>query len=349
MNSALATHKLPAWLVCGGPDGDVVISTQMRLCRNLSHHRFISRASLFERASIFEDVSSALKASPKYGSFSCVNFMQLEKKEQQFLVEERLASPSLVASDGERGIIHDEALRLCIMVNEEDHLRLQSLDAGLRPQELWVELDAIDDDLGTRLDFAFDSRRGFLTSRLANAGTGLAVSFLLHLPGLVLTHASDAVLHDAGGQSKTAGNMFEVSNAAFMGACESECIENCLSAIRHIVECERSARQKLLSDRRQELTDKISRAWGVLCHATTLDINEYLDLSSALRLGIECNLFDKCTIDDLNRLMMFVLPAHLQTYCQKALNNDQCKEARADLVKTNFARSAKEYAPHENG
>jgi protein arginine kinase len=341
---------MPPWLTCGAPESDVVVSTRVRLARNLAHHQFPSRASLFERSKVFEEASAAVMATAGCSSFNVVQFGQLDKRQQRFLVEERTASNELAAMDGDRGIIYDGSRRISIMVNEEDHLRLQGLDAGFRPQELWSELDAIDDAVGMQLDYAFNVRRGFLTCCPTNAGTGLRVSFLMHLPGLVLTRSIDSALHGASQMgvatrgfchehSSVTGNLFQLSNSAAMGPSETEFLESTATIVKNIIDFERKARERILVDARIELTDKIYRAWGILCQAALLTVDEFLNLSSALRTGIECNLFDKCTTDDLNRLTLFVLPAHLQACFGKDMAEDECKTARAELVKAFFGKS----------
>jgi protein arginine kinase len=349
MIQSILTHKMPPWLSGDGHESDVVLSTRVRLARNLAHHQFPARASLFERAKIFEEAAAAFKAAAGCGSFNPVPFGQLDKRQQRFLVEERLASAELETAEGERGIIHDESRRVSVMVNEEDHLRLQCLDAGLRPLELWSVVDGIDDAVAMRLDYAFDSRRGFLTCCPTNAGTGLRVSFLVHLPGLVLTRSIDSVLHGAGRMGVTvrgffgehspvAGNLFALSNSSAMGLTETAFLDNAHTVLKHVVEFERKARERLLADAHLQLLDKIHRSWGILCQAQLLAVDEFLTLSSALRFGIECNLFDKCTRDELNRLTLFILPAHVATYYNREMTDDECREARAELVRAFFAR-----------
>ena len=356
MISSILTHTMPPWLSGGGPESDVVLSTRVRLARNLAHHQFPARASLFERAKIFEEAAAAFKAPAECSSFNPVSFGQLDKRQQRFLVEERLASAELAGAEGERGIIHDESRRVSVMVNEEDHLRIQSLDAGLRPLELWSVVDGIDDAVAMRLDYAFDSRRGFLTCCPTNAGTGLRVSFLVHLPGLVLTRSIDTVLHGAGRMgiavrgffgehSAMAGNLFALSNSAAMGSTETAFLDNAHTVLKHVVEFERKARERLLADAHLQLLDKIHRSWGILCQAQLLGVDEFLNLASALRIGIECNLFDKCTRDELNRLTLFVLPAHVETYYNREMTNDECREARAELVRTFFTGKKKGKRP----
>jgi protein arginine kinase len=340
---------MPPWLSGNGPENDVVISTRVRLARNMARHQFPARASLLERAKIFEEAAAAFKAASECSAFNPVPFGQLDKRQQRFLVEERLASAELETAEGERGIIHDESHRVSIMVNEEDHLRIQSLDAGLRPQELWSVADGIDDAVAMQLEYAFDSRRGFLTCCPTNAGTGLRVSFLVHLPGLVLTRSIDSVLSGAGRMgvavrgffgehSPVAGNFFSLSNAAAMGSTETAFIDNALTVVKHVVEFERKARERLLADAHLQLLDKIHRSWGILCQAQLLTVDEFLTLASTLRTGIECNLFDKCTKDELNRLTLFVLPAHVATYFKREMTDIECREARAELVRAFFAR-----------
>jgi protein arginine kinase len=342
---------MPSWLSHQGPESDVVISTRVRLARNLARHQFPLHASLHERTKVFEEVTGAFMRSGLCDSFNSVNFSLLDKRQQQFMVEERLASIELAAADGDRGVIHDASRRISVMVNEEDHIRMQCTDSGCRPQDQWADLDGLDDAVGMELDYAFDNHRGFLTSRPSNAGTGLRVSFLLHLPALVLTGAVDEALNGASrmgvatrgflsGQSSVDGSMFQLSNAAFIGSGESEFCDRAAALIQSIIDNERKARERILSESRNELTDKIFRAYGVLCNAALLGMEEFLNLSSALRLGIECTLFDKCTIGDLNRLTLFVFPAHLQTYLQKDLSGDGIMAARAGLVKSFFARGA---------
>lgn len=338
----------PGWLSGEGPDADVVVSTRIRLARNFAGRRFPHRASLLERTQVFEDVAAVFQRSPHYDNFECVNCSGLTEIERQILVERRLISPELLPIEGDRGIVVDPSRRICIMINEEDHLRMQCLDSGCRPEQLWTALDAIDDALGIQLDFAFDHRRGFLTSCPTNSGTGLRVSFLMHLPALILTKTIDQVLLAAsrmgvstrgffGEHSPIVGDFFQLSNRAALGESESEFLEGTRRVIEKTVECERAARQKILADARRELIDKIHRAFGILTHATILDVHEFLNLSSALRLGVECTLFNPISIPDLNRLTLLIMPAHLQTFHKRPMDDGELGARRADTVKQFFA------------
>lgn len=336
--------KLPAWFENSGSDSDVITSTRIRLARNLAHRRFPYHADVSERKLIFKEVSSVLKGEARFKEFDLLNFSGLNSVEQQFFVEERVASADMLTINGERGVAFDSSRRINIMINEEDHIRMQCLDSGFRPADLWKILSAIDDALGKKLNFAFDDRRGFLTCCPTNSGTGMRISFLMHLPGLVLTKTLDAVLQGAsqmgistrgffGEHSEVVGNFFQLSNQATMGAHENDFLASTQRIIHEIISHERAAREKIIKDAELEITDKIFRAYGILLHARTLSISECLNLTSSLRLGVVCGLFDLITIEELNRITLLSMPAHLQLYYGKKMDETDLLISRADLVR----------------
>jgi protein arginine kinase len=344
MISSIKIGEVPAWLDNAGPESDVVVSTRLRLARNLTHCRFPMRASLNERKGVYEQVTDTLRRIEQFSSYVCYSFLRLPRLEQQLLVEERIASPDLLSGDGERGVVTGDSHRVNILVNEEDHLRLHYLDSGCRTESMWDMLDSMDTLLGDKMPWAFDEQRGFLTSCPTNSGTGLRISFLLHLPGLVLTKTIDQVLQAAsqmgvstrgffGEHSEVVGSVFQLSNLAALGASEKEFIKNTRSVIHTIIGNEREARDKILHDARLELEDKIFRAYGILLHAKTLSVDEFLNLSSALRLGIETGLFDKLTVKRLNRILLLILPAHMQTFLGRTMNDEEVNRERADVVR----------------
>ena len=348
---SIETVQLPQWLSGDGPESDVVISTRVRLARNCIDYPFPHRASLLQRKHAFETITAALMGLSQYNNFECVNFADCNETEQQFLVEEHVVSPDLVSVTGDRGVIFDTARAISIIVNEEDHLHIQTIAGGCRPHELWTNIDGLDDDIGSRIPYAFDNCRGFLTCCPRNAGTGMRISFLMHLPALILTKAIDQVLLGAsqmgvvtrgfsGDHTSITGSLFQLSNMATMGAAENEFLSGTLKVITHIIESERVARQRLLSEARAELLDKINRAYGILTNATLLDVDEFMNLTSALRLGIECTLFNRMTIPQLNRMTLCIFPAHLQTLYKKNLNSDELRSARAELVREYFSSIA---------
>ena len=350
--SALSQERLahlPTWFDGSGPEAEIIVSTRIRVARNLSNHRFPAHASPHERTVVYEKVAAALRKQTQFRSFTTVNFSGISPLEQQLLVERRIASPDLIHLEGDRGVVYDDSQCINIMINEEDHVRLQCLDSGCRPSEAWHIVDLIDENLGQELDFAFSANKGFLTCCPTNSGTGLRVSFLLHLPGLVLTKAIDAVLQGAsqmgiatrgffGEHSEVIGSFFQLSNQAAMGSNEHEFIEATHHSINEVAAQEREARHRLLKEARLEVTDKVYRAYGILQHARTLSTSEYLNLTSALRLGIDCGLFNEITIEDLNRATLLIMPAHLQRQAKKTMDETDLSVARAERVRALLMR-----------
>ncbi|MBN2036028.1 MAG: hypothetical protein JW768_04735, partial [Chitinispirillaceae bacterium] len=172
--------RLPTWCNGSGPESDIIITTRIRLARNIAGFSFPPHASLRERAAAYGAVTGALKAFGTGSVMKAVNFSTTPRLEAQYLVERRVASPDLLSTDGDRGVACDEMQRLSVMINEEDHIRMQCLVSGCQPVDAWKLIDAFDAQLGSAIDYAFDSRRGFLTCCPTNSGTGLRVSFLVH-------------------------------------------------------------------------------------------------------------------------------------------------------------------------
>jgi len=350
---AAAPHwSVPVWFNNGGPERDVVVSTRIRLARNLANRKFPGRAPAREKQKIFQEVSAAFENAAKgHEVFELINFGQIGKLQQHILAEERVVSVDMLRGEGDRGVACDKSRRACVMINEEDHLRIQGMDSGFRTFELWDLANAIDDFLGKSLKYAYSERLGFLTSCPTNAGTGLRISYLMHLPGLVLTKAIDQILQGAsqmgvstrgffGEHSDVLGNFFQLSNQATLGASEKEFIESTSGVIKEIIEHEREARQRLMKEALLEVGDKICRAYGLLCSARMLGFGELLNLTSAIRLGIECGLHTGHTVEDINTLVMICMPAHLQLYISGLKDApDEPDAVRADVARVVFTSS----------
>jgi len=349
---------VPPWFNGGGPDKDVVISTRIRLARNLAGHRFPAHASIAEKDEIFDKAAESFRAPSRRKfvyEFEVINVGRIGKLQQHFLVEERSASISLIKGEGSRGVARAGDGKLSVMINEEDHLRIQGMDSGFRPHELWDTVNKADDSIGGMLKYAYSPRLGFLTACPTNSGTGLRVSYLVHLPGLVLTRTVDQVLQAAshmgvstrgflGEHSDILGNIFQLSNRATMGLSEVEFIESASATIREIINHERAARERLMKEAKPEVGDKVCRALGILRSARMLGFAELLNLTSALRLGIACGIYDGYSEDDLNKIVLLGMPAHLQVYISgiEGAPND-LDVARADIARVFFSdRPAKE-------
>lgn len=337
-------ERLPEWFCNTGPHADCVISTRVRLARNLIDRQFPFKASLLERKKIFGEITEAINKVPQCKDFATLNFSQTDKVNQQFLFENRVVSRDLITLEGDRGVVYDFDKCLSIMVNEEDHIRMHCMSAGCQPDEAWKSINALDDELGKHIRYAFDTRWGFLTTCPTNSGTGFRISFLMHLPGLVLTKSINSVLSGAsqmgmsvrgflGESSDVIGNFFQLSNQATMGANEEQFIQDAHALINRITGYEREARERILKDAKTELTDKIYRSYGILKHARTLAVDEFLNLTSALRLGIECKIITGMDIITLNRMILLCLPAHMELFFKKSMDEETVNIVRADLIK----------------
>lgn len=337
-------EKPPKWFSYRGNEGDIVISTRIRLARNIENHKFPYHSTIEERKKIFHTVESVLKNKKEFRCFSLINFSSCPSTEKRILLEKRYVSPDLLNIEGDRGVAIEKEGYTSIMINEEDHIRINYIDAGLKLQEIWERICKIEEKLGNYLTFAYDSKLGFLTSCPSNCGTGLRVSYLLHLPGLVLTKTIDQVLLAAsemgiatrgffGENSMVIGNLFQLSNRATLGLSEEEFLENSHKIISQIISSEREARERIFKEASLELTDKVYRAWGILLYAKMLSMEEFINLSSAIRLGIDSGIFKELTIEELNLLTLEIMPGHLEKYYKKKLTKDERHMLRAKRVK----------------
>ena len=337
------------WLEASGDHADMVLSTRVRLARNLQGYAFGPRARVNDREAVLKQVRAATeKVTPLSGS-TVVNLPALESRSRRILLERRLISRELLGSNGS-GPAEGIAVVLSghepwsVMVNEEDHLRLQSLLAGLRLSEAWNLVDRLDEDLGQQLPYAFHHEFGFLTSCPTNVGTGVRASVLMHLPGLVLTKEIGKVLQGIsqvgltvrglyGEGSEVVGNFFQVSNQTTLGKSEEDLIDQLDRIVRQVLEYETRARQVLLRDARAVTEDKIWRAYGLLRYARTLSFEELMNLLSGVRLGASLKLLPEVRVYTLNKLMIFTQPAHLEQAAGRDLPPQESDAHRAAYVR----------------
>ncbi len=348
------------WLRGTGKDADVVLSSRVRLARNLAGHPFMPRASRDDRTDILESCKSAILQSGLAHRVMWMNLHQASKEDRMRLVERHLISQQHARgklSDGTGGLEEPRAVaasvpdeRLSIMVNEEDHLRIQVIRAGLAFDEAYTEIDAIDDKLEQRLDFAFSSRFGYLTACPTNVGTGTRMSAMLHLPALKMSGELEKVKRAAqdmslavrgfyGEGSEAAGDFYQISNQTTLGKSEQ--------VLRHeleheilpqVIQYERTARAKLLSTRKAAMEDQINRAVGILTHATLMSTEEAMLLLSQVRLGIVSGLLQGPDLAAVSRLMLLIQPGHLQQLVGKRLTQNQRRNARASLLRGRLGR-----------
>lgn len=346
MNLDDLTRTSGEWLRGTGPDCDIVLSSRIRLARNLADFPFTNRASRGERADIETQVRAAIQQADSSLIYQEVN--SLEALDRQFLVERQLISRELAAGDGPRGVAIGPEENVSIMVNEEDHLRIQVMHSGLSLSEVWDRINGLDDQLEERLTYAFSVQLGYLTACPTNVGTGIRVGVMLHLPALVQTKQIDKVfraLHKInlavrglyGEGTQADGDFYQISNQQTLGKSEKELIRNLSDVVPQIISYERTARQALLNERRQHLHDQVSRAYGVLKTAHTISTEETMHLLSSVRMGINLGLIDDLEIAKVNELFIHTQPAHLQKIQRVSSDVDERNMARAAYLRSRLS------------
>lgn len=355
MSSALidemAARPAP-WLSGEGPDSFAVLSSRIRLARNVSEFPFPPAAGTDVREKIIEYISAAfdkLKAL-KNGSF--YRSADIDPMDQKFLVERHLISPEFMRGGLGRGLYIDDLEKISIMINEEDHLRLQVISSGMSLADCWNGVNKIESDLAGIIEFDFDDVFGYLTSCPTNVGTGLRASLLIHLPALVLTRKIDDLIVSIskvglmvrgfyGEGTEVLGNLFQISNQTTLGRTEEEIIDSLAKVSKQILENEKNAQETLLTDAVSEIEDKVWRSYGILNNARVLNSTEVMNLLSLLRLGLSLELIDKITYNELNELMIMTQPAHLQKLVGREMNITERDMIRADLVRERLSRDDK--------
>lgn len=340
------TRTSGEWLRGTGPESDIVMCSRIRLARNLADFPFTNRASRGEKLEIEGQIKSALNRADASLSYFDVNAMG--PVDRQFLVERQLISRELASAEGPRGVAIGPRENVAVMVNEEDHLRIQVMNSGLSLREVWDEINALDDRLEESLDYAYNSQLGYLTACPTNVGTGIRVGVMLHLPALAQSKKIERVfrsLHKInlavrglyGEGTQAFGDFYQISNQRTLGASELELIRNITDAVPKIISYEREARQVLVGDQRQTLHDQVSRAYGVLKTAQTISSEETMLLLSSVRLGINLGLIDDLEIPTVNELFIHTQPAHLQKIQGSDLEVDERNVARASYLRGRLA------------
>ena len=298
------------WLRGGGPESDIVISSRIRLARNLAEYPFVNQAGPVERHEIENVLKDALAnvTSHNLEYFSVEDFSSLDR---QFLVERQLISREHAESEGARGVAIDPSERVSLMINEEDHLRIQVMHSGLDLESAWEEINKIDDQIDQQVTYAFDERLGYLTACPTNAGTGLRVSVMLHLPAVALTEQVDKIFRSLqkinvavrglyGEGSQPAGDFYQISNQITLGRDETNLIDTVADVVPTIIEYERKAREYLQEEKKEVLHDRISRAYGILRNAQTITSEETMHYLSRVRMGINMGLIKDLRIPTVN-------------------------------------------------
>jgi protein arginine kinase len=337
-------HVPGTWLLGSGPEPHQVFSTRVRLARNLSSIPFSHRAREEQLSVVLASVSSAARQSKRLHGALALKMSELPPLDRQFLVERHLISRDMSDSQRTRGILISEDESLSVMVNEEDHVRIQSLVSGLELHNAWELADALDDELDQVLEYAFSDELGYLTSCPTNVGTGMRVSVLVHLPSLVhskkisellqsLSRIGLAVRGFYGEGSEVMGNFFQVSNQTTLGRSERESLDVLGKATRQLLEHEEQARDYMLRAARDRLQDMIWRAYGTLRYARSIRSQEVVSLTSLVRFGVALELPDLPDVRTLNEILVFSQPAHLQKMVGRIMDQPERDVERATFVR----------------
>ena len=339
------TTRVGEWLRGSGPMADIVISSRIRLARNLSGYPFLQRAGDDERREIYRVLADSFGAARLDQNALFLDIEELDDLDRQILVERHLISRQHADAEGSRGVAVSDTETRALMINEEDHLRMQVLRSGLALQPIWDEINEIDDALSAQVEFAFDQKLGYLTACPTNVGTGLRVSVMLHLPALKLTGEIEKVLQAAkdlrlavrglyGEGTEAIGDFYQVSNQITLGRAEEEIIDEFSSRIiPRVVEYEQAAREALARERSVQLDDKVWRAYGILENARAMASDETMFFLSHLRMGISMGRLSTIDVGTINELLLQIQPAHLQKIHGSVLNGEERSIARAKYLR----------------
>ncbi len=338
-----------SWLAPGCETG-IVVSSRVRLARNLSKTPFPGWASEDAREGVWKSLQPVLEGLEFFKDGLTVPMADTDELDKHILFERHLISRELAEKGRGSAVVVSTDENLAIMINEEDHLRLQAIRPGMDLRQTWQNINAVDDQIEQKMAYAFSARLGYLTACPTNVGTGMRASVMLHVPGLVLMNEINPIVKGMGkiglavrglwGEGTEAtGNMFQVSNQISLGEKEENIISNLEQIVLEIVEHEKNARGRLLDRKDAVLRDHVGRAYGILAHAHILTSREALDLLSGLRLGIDVGLLKSMNRQVIDELLLLTQPGHLQKIMKKQLKPKDRDAARALLVRRKLAEA----------
>jgi protein arginine kinase len=354
------------WLHGDGPQNQVVVSSRVRFARNLRNFPFPGWAKKADRIAVLECVKPQVECLPEMHDAHSVYSQDLSALEKQVLVERHLISREHAAKGVGSAVVINKKQVLSIMINEEDHLRMQAIRSGLQLKNAFKLLDKVDSELAEKLDFAFHAQYGFLTACPTNVGTGMRASAMMHLPGLVLGEQINQVISAVnkvglavrglyGEGTEALGNLFQISNQTTLGEREEEIIARLNKVVESIISHEENARQTLLQKKTVTLLDNVGRAYGILQHAHSMASKEALNLLSYIKLGSDLGIFPADCRAVVDELFITTQPAHLQKGTSQKLQADERDALRARIIREKIAglpqpdvKKATELPPPEN-
>jgi protein arginine kinase len=316
-------NRSPQWLSGTGNHADIVISSRVRLARNLTEFSFPNRAANKVLEEILAVIKECFHEVDDLADSVFLNINELDGLDRQFLMERRLVSPHFINLDRPCGLIIGKDELISIMINEEDHLRIQSIQSGLEIEKAWQAIHRIDDALNNALEFAYSDQFGYLTACPTNTGTGIRVSVYINLSALALVEKIDKIIQEIarsevairgfyGEGTDILGNIFQISNQMTLGRTEQSILDRIKNMSEQLISFEQQAQQELLDQKLIIVEDKLARAEATLKNAKILSSVEVVNFLSMLRLGMAMKLKEKIDYKVLNELLMLVQPAHLQ-------------------------------------
>jgi protein arginine kinase len=339
------------WLDGGGERSTSVVSSRVRLARNIRGLPFAHRARREDLERSLVTCRSAISEANTLRTGTLMLMNDIDETDRQFLVERHLISHEHSEKSATRAVVVGDDEMISVMINEEDHLRLQSIQPGFQAMEAWRLVDRLDNELDGLLDYAFSYEWGYLTACPTNTGTGLRASMLVHLPALFLTRQISKVVHGIGQMglavrgfygegSEVMGNLFQVSNRTALGTSEIDIIQSLEKVVIQILEYESRAREILLRDARSQIEDKVWRAYGILRYCRKVTSHDVMSFGSAVRLGVCLDMIDSISVTGLNRMIFMSQPAHLQKRYGRSMEPEERDAVRAETVRTILAEEA---------
>jgi len=342
-------NKTSYWMMGKGPDADIVLSSRVRLARNIKNLPFPSRADARQQLQAFDIVERAVKKNNNMRGSLILKLDKMDPVDKQFLLERRLISREQAERGSHGGVAISENEKISVMINEEDHIRIQVLYPGFQLIEAWNQADAVDTEFEKNIEYAFSPQLGYLTACPTNVGTGMRVSAMIHLPALVLAKQIEQVIKAVlklglavrglyGEGTEASGNIFQISNQVTLGKSEREIVNSLDGVIRQIVNHERNARQLLQKNKSRQVEDRVYRAYGLLSQARTITSRETVNFLSALRMGVDLGILTDIKRSVVNELFIITQPAHLQKMAGKKLSTSGRDVFRADMIRQRLTK-----------
>lgn len=349
------SQAVSSWMSDDGPDSDIVLSSRIRFARNFDEYNFPTLFTDGEAEAVIDTIMERVNSStiPDLGQLEMIKIDEIPSLQKRVLVEKHLISPHLAENAIHGACLLSENEEVSIMINEEDHLRIQCLFPGFQLTEALKAANDIDDWLEEHVNYAYDEKFGYLTSCPTNAGTGLRASVMMHLPGLVITQQMNRIVPAInqlglvvrgiyGEGSEALGNIFQISNQITLGKSEEDIVEDLKSVVRQIISQERSAREALAKTSNIQLEDRVFRSFGILSNSRIIETKEAARCLSDLRLGIDMGYIKNISKSILNELMILTQPGFLQQYAGGPLRPNERDIRRAALIRERLKMETKE-------